>query len=139
MPPRSTPLLGFKPPFVKGGEVALPVLTGSGEWAELTASPAVWREISGALRDRCGVVPATPRADAAPAQRQRRRFGVPADRYLAATLDYLANRFPSRRACAAAHGLPSVGAWDRWRGLHAAEIAAAAARAPVAKPGGRLL
>jgi hypothetical protein len=47
--PRSTPLLGFKPPFVKEGEVVLPVLTGSGEWAELTASPAMWQRIGLAL------------------------------------------------------------------------------------------
>lgn len=49
MPPRSTPLLGFKPPFVKGGEVALPVLTGTGEWAELSGSPSLWAQVRAAF------------------------------------------------------------------------------------------
>jgi hypothetical protein len=43
--PRSTPLLGFKPPYVKAGEVVLPVLTGTGDWHELIATPATWQRI----------------------------------------------------------------------------------------------
>jgi hypothetical protein len=46
---RSTPLLGFKPPFVKDGEVVLPVLTGTGEWHELIATPATWQRAGNAL------------------------------------------------------------------------------------------
>lgn len=50
MPPRVTPLFGFKQPIVKGGEIVLPVLTGSGEWAELSATPVTWKRIWRALR-----------------------------------------------------------------------------------------
>jgi hypothetical protein len=44
--PRSTQLLGFKPPFVKDGEVAVPVLTGTGEWTEITATPVTWARMT---------------------------------------------------------------------------------------------
>lgn len=49
MPPTSTQLHGFKPPFVNNGERVLPVLTGRGEWVELRASPATWRRMALAL------------------------------------------------------------------------------------------
>ncbi len=47
--PRPTPLLGFKAPFVKGGEIVVPVLVGSGDWAELVATPRTWSGIAQGL------------------------------------------------------------------------------------------
>ncbi|QYM80272.1 hypothetical protein K0B96_06565 [Horticoccus luteus] len=44
-PPRPTPLLGFETPYVKAGDVVLPVLAGVGKDAELCATPAMWRRI----------------------------------------------------------------------------------------------
>lgn len=49
MPPVSTPLLGFKPPFVNDGVIVLPVLTGTGDCAHLTATPSTWQRIADAL------------------------------------------------------------------------------------------
>lgn len=46
---RSTPILGFKPPYLRDAEIVLPVLTGCGVDGELTATPAVWRRIFDAL------------------------------------------------------------------------------------------
>ena len=48
-PPRPTPLLGFETPYVKAGDVVLPVLAGAGRNAELCATPAMWRRIVDAL------------------------------------------------------------------------------------------
>lgn len=50
--PRPTPLLGFKTPYVKAGEVVLPVCCGCGVEAELTASPAMWGRIIAAVEPR---------------------------------------------------------------------------------------
>ena len=50
--PRPTPLLGYRTPYVKGGEVVLPVLTGCGTDAELTATPAMWRRLFAAIESK---------------------------------------------------------------------------------------
>ncbi|MES2697499.1 MAG: hypothetical protein V4773_28795 [Verrucomicrobiota bacterium] len=49
VPLTSSQLLGFKPPFADTGEWVLPVLTASGEWLELRATPATWRRIALAI------------------------------------------------------------------------------------------
>jgi hypothetical protein len=43
----TTQLLAFRDAEVKPGQLVVPVLLASGEWAGLSASPAVWRKLGG--------------------------------------------------------------------------------------------
>jgi hypothetical protein len=140
-PLRPTSLLGSRAPTRQGAEIVLAVLTGTGEWALLAATPQVWADIC------AWVSPAAPAPAAAaessparPTARQRtgRRGLSPARRevYVAAARDYLAGRWPSWRACARAFGVGHA-ALQNWYCKHKAEVAAAPA--PVLKPGGKIL
>ncbi len=52
MPQTTTHLLAFQAPVVKTPDLlAVPVLTGAGEWGELLCSPELLRSLGGAIRD----------------------------------------------------------------------------------------
>jgi hypothetical protein len=67
VPLSSTRLFGFKPPFVKDGEVVVPVLSGAGEWSELIATPATWQRMALALGLHFEPKPAPPKPRKEPA------------------------------------------------------------------------
>ncbi|MBI5693650.1 MAG: hypothetical protein HZC55_26535 [Verrucomicrobia bacterium] len=126
MPPRSTPLLAFKPPFVKGGEIALPILTGAGEWAEITAVPSLWSDIREALEmaSWAGVLAPTARGPF------RRLHGKARHRVFHEVRQRIERDGLTRKAaCAEAHIAPS--AFSAWL--------AGQRRVPVTKPSGCLL
>lgn len=152
MPQTTTTLLAFKPPTVKGVDrVVLPVLTATGEWAELACTPALAREIAGALSVALGLArPLASAAGAAPAPAapslpRGSRAGVPPERvraYLAAWTSHHAGEHRSFAAACRAHGVADAAA-KSWLGLHAPELPALCAqhglKAPLLKPGGRIL
>ncbi len=72
------------------------------------------------------------------------RSRMPAEqlaRYEAAAADVRANRYPTTKEAAAAHGITSTDAFQSWYYARRAEAEAAAANArePITKPGGKLL
>ncbi len=62
------------------------------------------------------------------------------ERYEAAAADVRANRYPTTKEAAAAHGITSTEAFQSWYYARRAETeAAVVSRAPITKPGGKLL
>jgi hypothetical protein len=119
---RATRIVGFRAPVLRDGEIALPVLTASGEWAELVASPALWSQVSEAL--------GLPVAPAPVGPRRRGRCAAPGahDHYRAILSEWKAGTGTQAELCAA-HGIPlsSFSSWLRDQ---------KAARRPITKPNG---
>jgi hypothetical protein len=129
---RTSTLLGFNAPVVKGGEIVLPVHMHGGLHG-LCATPAVWQAIAVALAPHVG---AHGTALEQPAQERRRSTAKASPeriaQYRAAWVSYTSTKALSLRDVAAPLGV-SINTISYWFNKFATEPGA-----PALKPGGKL-
>lgn len=169
MTPRPTPLLGFREPSVKNGELTLPVLTRNGEWAALVGTVGTFRSIASALdialteagdgrqetlrrqgyaghaakpvQQPCASIALAPHADRAQVKNRAHHKAISPERRAL----YLAAHRDflagrhSTRSACARYHALPYGPWLAWLNHHRDEVVAELATAPALKPSGRIL